>query len=122
MTQSWLLCSTRMAQICQSKVSPLSFKTTRVEHLRPLFNWGSCIIIPKPGREQILDLYHKGHPGIFKMKVLACNYVWWPKIYDGIEAKVKHCNHCQLTHPSPQALLMHPWDWPEHPWLRIHLD
>ena len=84
--------------------------------------WGSRIIIPKPGREQILDVLHEGHPGISKMKALARNYVWWPKIDADVEAKVKQCNQCQLRHPSPPVAPMHPWYWLELPWQRIHLD
>ena len=84
--------------------------------------WGSRIIIPKPGREQILDLLHEGHPGMSKMKALARSYVWWPKIDADIEAKVKQCNQCQLSHPFSPVVPMHPWDWPEHPWQRIYLD
>ncbi len=54
--------------------------------------WGSRIIIPKPGREQILDLLHEGHPGMSKMKALARSYVWWSKIDADIEAKVTNVN------------------------------
>ena len=56
------------------------------------------------------------------MKALAHGYVWWPKIDADIEAKVKQCNQCQLSRPSSPAVPMHPWDWPECPWQRIHLD
>ena len=75
--------------------------------------WGSRIIIPKLGREKILQLLHEGHPGISKMKALACSYIWWSKIDSDIEAKVKQCNQCQLNRPSPPVVPMHPWDWPE---------
>ena len=84
--------------------------------------WGSRIIVPKPGREQILSLLHEGHPGISKMKGLARSYVWWPNIDADIEAQVKRCNQCQLNQPSPPIVPMHPWEWPEHPWERIHID
>ena len=59
--------------------------------------WGSRIIVPKPGREQLLSLLHDGHPGISKMKGLARNYVWWSNINADIEAQVKRCNQCQLN-------------------------
>ena len=36
--------------------------------------WGSHVIIPQPGKEKILSLLHEGHPGICKMKSLACNF------------------------------------------------
>lgn len=84
--------------------------------------WGSRIIVPKQGRERLLALLHEGHPGISKMKGLARSYVWWPNIDADLEAQVKQCNQCQLNQPSPPAVAMHPWEWPEHPWERIHLD
>ena len=64
-------------------------------------SWGSCIIVPKLGRGQLLSLLHDGHPVISKMKGLAHSYVWWPHIDADIEAQVKRCNQCQSSHPSP---------------------
>ena len=56
------------------------------------------------------------------MKVLACSYVWWPKIDADIGAQVKRCNQCQLNQPSPPVVPMHPWEWPEHPEDRIYIN
>ena len=82
---------------------------TGVEHAGPMFVMGNCIIIPKPGREQILDLFHEGQPGRgLQNKGLACSYVWWPKIDADIEAEVKQYNQCQLACPSsPQYQCIH---------------
>ena len=41
---------------------------------------------------------------------------------DDIEAKVKSCEVCQLHMAAPPAALLHPWEWPEKPWYRIHID
>ena len=84
--------------------------------------WVSRIIVPQPGREKILNLLHEGHPGICKMKALARNFIWWPKIDVVLEGKVKQCNQCQLSRLSSPVVPMHPWDWPEYPWQQIHLD
>ena len=43
-------------------------------------------------------------------------YVWCPNIDADLEVQVKQCNQCQLNQPSPPAVAMHPWEWPEHPW------
>ena len=56
------------------------------------------------------------------MKSLACSYVWWPDIDADLESQVKQCNQCQLNRPSLPAVLMHPWEWPDHPWDRVHVD
>ena len=59
---------------------------------------------------------------IQKMKSLARNYIWWPKMDEAIEDTVKHCQACQESRPSPPAAPLHPWEWPSEPWSRLHLD
>ena len=58
------------------------------------------------------------------MKTLARSYLWWPGLDAGIERKVKSCEVCQLHSAAPAAapLKFHPWEWPEKPWSRIHID
>ena len=34
----------------------------------------------------------------------------------------KQCNQCQLNRPSPPAVPMHPWEWPDYPWNRVLVD
>ena len=84
--------------------------------------WGNRVVIPKPGREAVLDELHEGHPGISKMKALARMYVWWPGIDADIERSVRLCMSCQEVQPSPPAAPLHPWKWPTRPWARLHLD
>ena len=47
--------------------------------------WGNRVVIPKPGREKVIEALHETHPGIMKMKTLARNYVWWPKMDKELE-------------------------------------
>ena len=84
--------------------------------------WGSRVVIPPPGRKWVIDELHKTHPGIVKMKSLARSYVWWPNLCADIEAKVKDCAECQASRPIPAMAPLHPWEWPERPWARLHLD
>ena len=58
--------------------------------------WGSRVIIPHQGQQKILSLFHEKHPGVSQVKSLARGYVWWPKLYQAIEDKVKGCETCQL--------------------------
>ena len=37
--------------------------------------WGSRVIVPKPGRDSVIQELHEGHPGITGMKSLAKMYV-----------------------------------------------
>ncbi|KAL3988098.1 5-hydroxytryptamine receptor 3 [Sarotherodon galilaeus] len=65
--------------------------------------WGARVIIPTKGRDKILKLLHQTHTGMSKMKGLARSYA---------------CEECQKHYKSP----LHPWEWPESPWSRIHVD
>jgi len=80
------------------------------------------VVVPSPGREQVLQELHETHPGIAKMKSLARSYVWWPNISADLEAKVRACGDCQACRPTPALAPLHPWEWPQRPWSRLHLD
>ena len=84
--------------------------------------WGTRIVIPQAGQEQVLTLLHEGHPGILRMKRIARGMVWWPNIDAEIETKVKDCESCQLVQKTPTTAPLHPWEWPNRPWSRIHID
>ena len=43
--------------------------------------WGSRVVIPPQGREEVLNVLHESHPGMVRMKSLARSYVW--KIFFG---------------------------------------
>lgn len=47
------------------------------------------VIISKKLHSQILEELHESHFG--KMKDLARNYVWWPRIDKDLEALNKNC-------------------------------
>ena len=48
--------------------------------------------------------------------------MWWPEIDKQIEEKVKSCNTCQTNRNTPELAPLHPWEWPDKPWSRIHVD
>ena len=39
-----------------------------------------------------------------------------------VEREVKACGECQKHQKSPPSAPLHPWEWPESPWERIHID
>ena len=80
------------------------------------------VIVPPAGRAKVLDELHEGHPGISGMKSLARSFVWWPSMVQNLEDKTKSCNSCQSSRHQPAPAPLHPWEWPEHPWARIHAD
>lgn len=86
--------------------------------------WGHRVVIPnkKDLRASLMDELHLTHPGIVKMKLLARSYFWWPAIDKDLEKKSKLCNSCQETPKQPCPTRMHPWEFPDHPWIRIYVD
>lgn len=84
--------------------------------------WGHRVIPPAKLRKQMLTILHQGHLGVVKMKNLARNYFWWPSLDKDIESVTKNCPGCATSKPDPPLSPLHPWQWPEQPWQRIHVD
>ncbi|KAL6480987.1 hypothetical protein MHYP_G00090670 [Metynnis hypsauchen] len=84
--------------------------------------WGGRVVVPPPGRNALLKQLHQAHPGITRMKGLARSYMWWPNIDAEVEALVKACATCQENQNSPPVAPLHPWEVPDKPWRRIHID
>lgn len=84
--------------------------------------WGARVIIPSLGRPGVLKQLHQSHPGVSRMKALARSYVWWPKLDHDVEMVVKSCQICQEHRNVPAVAPLHPWNWPERPWQRLHVD
>ena len=79
-------------------------------------------MIPPQGRANILQELHEVQLGMNKMKGLARGYVWWPKLDSDIEDLVRKCDVCQSSRSLPAVAPLHPWEWPQQPWSRLHLD
>ncbi|XP_057692513.1 uncharacterized protein K02A2.6-like [Corythoichthys intestinalis] len=84
--------------------------------------WGRRVIVPQSLRAKMLAQLHAGHSGIVKMKEMARSYFWWPGLDKQIEETVKTCSSCQKIRNNPPAAPLHPWDFPQDPWHRIHID
>ena len=84
--------------------------------------WGSRVVVPEPGRKSVLAELHEMHPEVSRMKGIARSYAWWPKMDHEIETTVQQCMQCQQSRNLPSEAPLQPWEWPEKPWSRIHLD
>ena len=70
--------------------------------------WGCRVVVPPRGRKQALQMLHKSHPRMARMKALARSYVWWPGMDREIEHYVKECSDCQSTQKDPSSVPLHP--------------
>ena len=84
--------------------------------------WGTHIVVPQAGHKRVLEQLHDSHPGVSRMKSLARSFVWWPQMDDDITNRVKLCNQCQQSCHAPPPAPLHPWEWPDQPWIRLHID
>ena len=84
--------------------------------------WGARVIAPPQGRDEVLNILHDSHPVIIRMKGIARGHVWWPKMDQALEQRVKSCRTCQEQRKMPATAALHPWEWPSRPWSRIHID
>ena len=53
------------------------------------------MVIPRPGRETLLDELHECHSGFLRMKASARSFVWWSGLDAEIEVKVCSCVVCE---------------------------
>ena len=106
----------------EKQLTPYNIRRNELSLLDGCILWGTRVVVPPPGRKQVLQELHETHPGISRMKSLARCYIWWPKMDADIEDLVHGCNSCQETRPAPPTAPLHPWTWPEKPWCRLHLD
>ena len=106
----------------KEELSPYFMRKLELSVLDGCLLWGGRVIIPKKGRQQILQDLHEAHPGVCRMKSLARSYFWWPKIDTDIETLVQGCHSCQKNRNNPSSAPLHPWEWPGKPWIRLHVD
>ena len=65
--------------------------------------------VPKSVQGEVLN---EGHPGVARMKRLARMFVWWPKLDEEIERRVKSCHECQSNRVDLPSAPLQPWKWP----------
>lgn len=83
---------------------------------------GMRVFIPRKYRQGILEELHAGHLGIVKVKALARGLVYWKNIDRDIERMCSNCATCKLYKTRPAKAATHYWEYPSHPWERIHMD
>ncbi|XP_052281334.1 uncharacterized protein K02A2.6-like [Dreissena polymorpha] len=84
--------------------------------------WGLRFVLPEKLRKRVLYESHEGHLGIVKMSAVSRSFVLWPGIDADLENLAKQCEGCQLYKASPSASPVHPWEWSQRHWQRVHAD
>ncbi|KAJ8724120.1 hypothetical protein PYW07_008100 [Mythimna separata] len=56
------------------------------------------------------------------MKALSRSYVYWASLDRNIEEVCRSCAACRAVRDAPPRAQLHPWEFPLHPWQRVHAD
>ena len=94
-------------------VQPYFDRRTELSFKGGVVLWGLRVVVPPAFRDRLLEELHDQHPGIYRMKALACSYVWWPNIDTDIEGKVKTGHDCTRVCNTPPTAPLQPW-WRPH--------
>lgn len=106
----------------QAELLPYYEKRDELSFEDNVLLWQDRVVIPMAVRKAILAHLHEGHPGVVAMRSLARYTVWWPKIDDDIEHLVRTCTPCQENRTQEPETPISPWNFPDGPWERIHID
>ena len=105
-----------------AELKPFFHRKTELSLDDGIVLWGNRVVIPSCFHANVLEVLHSTHIGISRMKSLARQFVWWPKLDADIDKMVKSCNTCTVFGADPLPTVLHPWEWPRQPWSRIHVD
>ncbi|XP_065074578.1 uncharacterized protein K02A2.6-like [Ochlerotatus camptorhynchus] len=67
------------------------------------------VVVPSKFRRQILKQFHRGHPGMVRMKSIARSFVYWPGIDNDIENFVRQCTPCCTAGKAPVKTTLESW-------------
>uniref|UniRef100_A0A914LN86 RNA-directed DNA polymerase n=1 Tax=Meloidogyne incognita TaxID=6306 RepID=A0A914LN86_MELIC len=110
-------------EVCKdTDLLPYFPKRREISEIKGCLIYGQRTIIPEKLRSKMLKTLHFAHPGIVKMKLLAKEHVYWPKMNSDIERLVKECQNCQETAKVPIKAKLAPWKITEEVFQRVHMD
>ncbi|KAK9687504.1 Integrase zinc binding domain [Popillia japonica] len=83
---------------------------------------GNRVIIPYQMRSNLLELLHKQHIGMVRMKMVARNEVYWAGIDSDIEQYCNSCKTCLIHQPKATQVPLASWPKTSRRWKRLHID
>lgn len=83
---------------------------------------GDRIVIPQALWAQTVELAHQGHQGVEKTKARIRTKVWFPKVDDLVEARVKECHACIVAEGDPPVSPVITEPAVSRPWSQVSLD
>lgn len=84
-----LSCVRRLVQSGWTLSTPYHNRHSELSVIDGCVLWDSRVIVPPPGHKAILQMLHKTHHGVNRMKSSASSYVWWTGLYNDIQNTVQ---------------------------------
>lgn len=77
----------------------------------------NLIVIPDTLIDRVIDIAHEGHQGITKTKALIRTKVWFVRLDEKVEERLKNCFSCQVNSTKVKTT-----DMPDGPWQIVSID
>lgn len=103
-------------------LKPYFYKMTEISIENDILLWGYRVLIPKKFRLRLLEELHSTHLGASKMKALARQYFWWPKLDSEVEQFSKSCDICNVYAANPNKSELVKYNECKEVGERVHAD
>jgi len=87
-----------------------------------LLTRNDLIIIPQALQQRVVDLAHRGHGGMEKMKNFIRRHCYFPLVAKMVTETVKHCAGCRANSGSTTVQPIKPTVLPEEEWSLVAID
>ncbi|XP_039452532.1 uncharacterized protein K02A2.6-like [Culex pipiens pallens] len=112
----------RKADLEDSQLQQFYLRRDGLSAVSGCLTYGERLVIPSKFHKRVLQLLHKGHPGVERMRSIARNYAYWPGIDESIAQLVRTCTDCASVAKTSNKTTLQSWPLPEKPWQRVHID
>uniref|UniRef100_A0A914H3I8 RNA-directed DNA polymerase n=1 Tax=Globodera rostochiensis TaxID=31243 RepID=A0A914H3I8_GLORO len=109
-------------EAASSPLSAFFVHRSKLSEVQGCLLFGDRVIIPAELRQRILKALHFTHPGMVRMKSLARQFVYWPRITTDIERWVRNCPDCASAAKAPPKVPLRPWPSAGAVYERLHMD
>lgn len=116
--QDWPTKQTDIPNSCQQ----FYLRRNGLSFISGCLTYGERLVIPSKFQKKVLQLLHKGHPGVERMRAAARSYVYWPGIDESIAQLVRTCTECARVAKTNTKTNLESWPAPDKPWQRLHID
>ena len=83
---------------------------------------GTCIVIPRTMRAEILEKLHESHQGLTRTRQRTKNAVWWPGLSHDLQTMSDSCTTCKMRQQAQNHEPLQTFEPAIRPWSRVAVD